>query len=111
MADNQSNFRQWLRQAPPGVSIVCEPAALAEALDATDEPEFVSTGQAAKRLGGGRKFWERAAREIEGAIQPAGPGGRYLLPLAGCRAHLLRINNQRRKKGGLRGPRSKGRRS
>lgn len=108
MADNL-NLRQWLRSAPPGVQIVCAPEALANALDASDEPEYVSTGQAAKRLGGSRKFWERAAREIEGVLQPAGEGGRYLLPLAGCRAHLLRINN-RRNKGRLRGPRSKGRR-
>lgn len=108
MAENQLSFRQWLRSAPPGVSIVCTPEALADALDATDEPEYVYTGQASDRLGGSRKFWERAAREIEGALQPAGEGGRYLLPLAGCRAHLLRINN-RRKRGGLRGPRSKGR--
>jgi hypothetical protein len=104
-----TNLRQWLRQAPEGVQIVCTPEALAAALDASDEPEYVSTGQASKRLGGSRKFWERAAREIEGVLQPAGNGGRYLLPLAGCRAHLLRHNN-RQKKRGLSGPRSKGRR-
>jgi hypothetical protein len=103
------NIRAWLRAAPPGISIVCEPEALARALEESDEPEYVTTGEASKRLGGSRKFWERAAPSIEGAQQPAGEGGRYLLPLAGCRAHLLRRNNGRKTRG-LNGPRTTGRR-
>lgn len=102
-----TDLRRWLREAPEGVSIVCTPAALARALELSDEPEHVTTGQAAKLLGGSRKFWERAAREIDGAMQPAGEGGRYLLPLAGCRAHLLRLRNQKQRKRGPRGPRAR----
>jgi len=99
------NIRQWLRNAPEGVRLVWEPGALEKALEGSGEPENVTTGQASKILGGSRKFWERQAPEIDGAFKPN--DGSWLLPLAACRAHLLRLKNQR-KRGGLRGPRKAG---
>ena len=100
-------LRDWLKAAPEGVTLSWEPGALAKALEGAGEPENVTTGQAAKLLGGSRKFWERQAPHIDGAFKPNGPDGNWLLPTAACRAHLLRLKNQR-KKGELRGPRRQG---
>ena len=101
------NLREWLAERPAGVrTLTLDADELAKALDDLAEPEAVSTSQASKLLGHSRKFWERQASKIDGAYKTNGDGN-WCLPLAACRAHLLRLKNQQRR-GGLRGPRRAG---
>ena len=68
-----------------------------------DGPENVSTVQAARILGYSPRRWRVwcEAGRIAGAWQDS-ERGYWRLPLAACRAHLLRLNN--RQPGARRGP-------
>ena len=60
------------------------------------EPEVVTTRQASGILGFSTKFWRRMAESgaIEGAWREE--GGIWRLPLAECRRHLLKRENQKK---------------
>jgi hypothetical protein len=74
-----------------------------EMLDQESERE-ISTREAADRFGHSPKWWRLRAEsgQVEGAYQDE--GGRWMLPLVGCRKLLFRLSAKRRK---IRGPNRK----
>lgn len=89
-------FKDWLEaQADGGLIPTSEVKSRYEELGGAG-PEVVTTRGASEMLGFSVKFWRMAAEN--GAISGAWreEGGIWRLPLAECRRHLLKRQNQKK---------------
>jgi hypothetical protein len=96
-------IRERLEGMPPGSSVSVE--WVLQQLDSAGDPEEVTTRGASDRLGRSVKFWRMAAESgaVRGAYRDS-EDSPWRLPLAECRAHLLRLAHKRK---GIRGPNRK----
>jgi hypothetical protein len=96
---------EWLAAHGGMVSASAVLAVLDEALTEERGPEFVSTVQAARKLGWSPKWWaaRAVAGELDGAWQDE---GYWRFPLASAHALILQ-RRQQRQKSVRRGPRPK----
>lgn len=92
---------EWLASHGGLIPATAVLAVLDEALTEETGPEFISTVQAARRLGWSPKWWAARciAGELDGAWQDE---GYWRFPLKSAHALILR---RRSRKGGRRGPR------
>lgn len=102
-----SNFEKWLDERVRDAALLPASVVKQRFVELSGgEPEVVTTRQASSLLGFSVKFWRRLAesRSIPGAWREE--GGIWRLPLAECRRHLLKRQNQE-KVVRLRGPQTK----
>lgn len=93
---NLERLKQIERECPTATFNIRDVVRLVETARVDDDgPENVSTVEASRILGYSPKRWRVwcEAGKVDGAWQDS-EQGRWRLPLASCRAHLLRLANK-----------------